>query len=106
MATTVHVHSLSSIMAPAISFGYGLTADFTISARLPVVVRTDIREAAHEHGGGTTTGTVEVLGDSSGIGDLTLLGQYRFYNNRAVANRIGAPVGREGADRCYGPLRR
>ena len=89
----VHVHSLSSIMAPAISFGYGLTADFTISARLPVVVRTDIREAAHEHGGGTTTGTVEVLGDSSGIGDLTLLGQYRFYNNRASRTELALLLG-------------
>ena len=89
----VHVHSLSSIMAPAISFGYGLTADFTISARLPVVVRTDIREAAHEHDGGTTTGTVEVLGDSSGIGDLTLLGQYRFYNNRASRTELALLLG-------------
>ena len=89
----VHVHSLSSIMAPAISFGYGLTADFTISARLPVVVRTDIREAAHEHDGGTTTGTVEVLGNSSGIGDLTLLGQYRFYNNRASRTELALLLG-------------
>ena len=89
----VHVHSLSSIMAPAISFGYGLTADFTISARLPVVVRTDIKEAAHEHDGGTTTGAVEVLGDSAGIGDLTLLGQYRFYNNRASQTELALLLG-------------
>jgi hypothetical protein len=27
-------------------------------------------------------GTVDVLGNSSGIGDLILLGQYRFYYNR------------------------
>src|SRR5262245_5709879 len=84
----VHVHSLSSIMAPAVSFGYGLTADFTISARLPVVVRTDIKEAAHEHDGGVTTGTVDFLGDSAGIGDLTLLGQYRFYHNRATRTEL------------------
>jgi Putative MetA-pathway of phenol degradation len=89
----VHVHSLSSIMAPAISFGYGLTADFTISARLPVVVRTDIKEAAHEHDGGVTTGTVEFLGDSAGIGDLTLLGQYRFYNNRATRTELALLLG-------------
>jgi hypothetical protein len=89
----VHVHSLSSIMAPAVSFGYGLTADFTISARLPVVVRTDIKEAAHKHEDGITTGTVEVLGDSAGIGDLTLLGQYRFYNNRATRTELALLLG-------------
>src|SRR5215510_6901181 len=89
----VHVHSLSSIMAPAISFGYGLTADFTISARLPVVVRTDIKEAAHEHDGGVTTGAVDFLGDSAGIGDLTLLGQYRFYHNRATRTELALLLG-------------
>ena len=90
-----HVHSLSSIMAPAISFGYGLTADFTISARLPVVVRTDIKEAAHEHpgGGAPPVGTVDFLGDSAGIGDLTLLGQYRFYNNRATRTELALLLG-------------
>ena len=91
----VHVHSLSSIMAPAISFGYGLTADFTISARLPVVVRTDIKEAAHEHpgGGAPAVGAVDFLGDSAGIGDLTLLGQYRFYNNRATRTELALLLG-------------
>jgi hypothetical protein len=68
----VHVHSLSSILAPAISVGYGITADFTISARLPVVVRTDIKEATHVHpgGGAPAVGAVDFLGDSAGIGDL------------------------------------
>jgi hypothetical protein len=43
------------------------------------------------------------LGDSSGIGDLTLMGQYRFYNNRAaqleMAVLVGAnlPTGRTNA---------
>jgi Putative MetA-pathway of phenol degradation len=91
----VHVHSLSSILAPAISFGYGVTADFTISARLPVVVRTDIKEAAHEHLGedAPPVGTVEFLGDSAGIGDLTLLGQYRFYHNRATRTELALLLG-------------
>ena len=64
----VHVHSLSSIMAPAISFGYGITADFTISARLPVVVRTDIKEAAHIHpGGGAPPGARGPSGPARGV---------------------------------------
>ena len=91
----VDVHSLSNILAPAISFGYGITADFTLSARLPVVVRTDIKEAAHEHpgGGALPEGAVEFLGDSAGIGDLTLLGQYRFYHNRATRTELALLLG-------------
>jgi hypothetical protein len=79
-----HVHSLSSILAPAIALAYGVTNDLTVSARIPFVKRNDIREADHEHAGGVTTGTVAVLGDSAGVGDLTLLGQYRFLSNRAT----------------------
>ena len=102
----VHVHSLSSIMAPAISFGYGLTADFTISARLPVVVRSDIKEAAH------TSTLAAVLPRwarwifsviSAGIGDLTLLGQYRFYNNRATRTELALLLGGQDADRRHRP---
>jgi hypothetical protein len=91
----VHVHSLSSILAPAISVGYGITADFTISARLPVVVRTDIKEATHMHpgGGAPAVGAVDFLGDSAGIGDLSLLGQYRFYNNRATQTELALLLG-------------
>ena len=91
----VHVHSLSSILAPAMSVGYGITADFTISARLPVVVRTDIKEAAHVHpgAGAPAVGTVDFLGDSAGIGDLSLLGQYRFYNNRATRTELALLLG-------------
>jgi hypothetical protein len=91
----VHVHSLSSILAPAISVGYGITADFTISARLPVVVRTDIKEATHVHpgGGAPALGAVDFLGDSAGIGDLSLLGQYRFYNNWTTQTELALLLG-------------
>jgi hypothetical protein len=105
-----HVHSLSSILAPAIGFAYGITTDLTVSARLPVVIRRDIREAAHEHSGGATVGTVEVLGDSAGVGDLTLLGQYRFFNNQAsqteAAILLGAklPTGATGRHADNGEL--
>jgi Putative MetA-pathway of phenol degradation len=76
---THHPHSLDAILAPSLSYAYGLTKDLTVSARLPYLQRTDVREG-HVHGG---VPLVEDLGNSSGIGDLTLLGQYRFFNNRA-----------------------
>ena len=44
--------------------------------------------------------TVDERGDSSGIGDLTLLGQYRFFNNQATRTEaalllgVKAPTGR------------
>jgi hypothetical protein len=74
-----HPHSLDTILAPSLLYAYGVTEDLTLTARLPYVHRTDIREG-HVHGG---VPEIHELGDSSGIGDLSLLGQYRFYNNRA-----------------------
>jgi hypothetical protein len=78
-ANHIHAHSIKTIQVPSISASYGVTNDFMISARLPYVLRTDIREGHHEHlHGGAVSNTVDARGDSSGIGDLTLLGQYRF----------------------------
>jgi hypothetical protein len=91
----IHAHSLDAILAPSLVFAYGLTNDLTISARLPVIVRQNIREGEHAHpgGGAPAVNSVVELGDSSGIGDLTLLGQYRFYNNRATQTEMAVLLG-------------
>jgi hypothetical protein len=91
----VHAHSLDAILAPSLVIAYGLTADFTISARLPVIMRQNIREGSHHHpgGGAPAENSVVELGDSSGIGDLSLLGQYRFLNNKAAQLEMAALVG-------------
>jgi hypothetical protein len=96
-----HVHSLNTIQSPSLAGALGLTNDLQVMFRLPYVLRTDIREGHHEHGaGGVVNNTVDVLGDSAGIGDLTLLGQWRFYNNRATGTELAvlfgaqAPTGR------------
>jgi len=91
----VHAHSLDAILAPSLVIAYGLTNDLTISARLPVVVRQNVREGSHHHPGegAPAENSVVELGDSSGIGDLTLLGQYRFFNNRAAQLEMAALVG-------------
>jgi hypothetical protein len=76
-----HVHSLRSIESPAGGLAYGFTDRLMASLQLPYVIRTGIREAEHHHiHGATETEVNEVIdrGDSKGIGDLSVLGQYRF----------------------------
>src|SRR5204862_6231082 len=95
-----HVHSIGTIQNAAASAAYGVTDDFMVSARIPYVLRTDIREGHHEHlPGGIVSNTVDFRGDSSRIGDVTVLGQYRFLNNKATRTEaaflfgVKAPTG-------------
>jgi len=99
-----HVHSLDSITSPSLTIGYGITNDLMVALRLPYVVRAGIREGhVHEH----EPGEIEAA-DSSGIGDLSALAQWRFLNNdvsgmeAAVLFGAKAPTGktrREGGGR-------
>jgi hypothetical protein len=92
------VHSLKSIFSPSLRLAYGVTDDFSLGLRLPYVKRSDIREA-HLH---EDEGEIELhtLGTSEGIGDLVLLGQYRFLNDRerrleaALVAGVKAPTGK------------
>src|SRR5262245_11302983 len=94
----IHAHSVDAIVAPTLIYAYGVTNDLTIIGRLPVVTRRDVREGHHSHG--AAGNTVDERGDSSGIGDLTLLAQYRFLNNKATRTEaalllgVKAPTGR------------
>lgn len=74
------VHSVDEIRNTSLSAAFGLTKDLTLSARLPYIERKNIREAEH-HGG---HGEVHTHGDSSGFGDLLLMGNYRFYKTADV----------------------
>lgn len=90
------VHGLSTIQSYALSYAYGVTDDLMLTLRLPFVRRTGIR-AAEEDGGVIE---VEDHGTPSGIGDLSLLGQYRFLNDQAsrtegaVLLGVKAPTGK------------
>jgi Putative MetA-pathway of phenol degradation len=92
-----HDHSIKTIESVAITYAYGVTTDLTVSVRLPWIRRTGIREAEIED----PAEPPEIFdrGDNSGIGDLTLLSQYRFYNDRttrteaAVLLGVKAPTG-------------
>ena len=83
-----HVHSLASLESPMAGLSYGVTNRLMVSLQLPYVIRTGIREGAHDHAEHdheaeeehqemVTTGVID-RGDSEGIGDLSILGQYRF----------------------------
>jgi len=83
-----HVHSIGTIQNAAASAAYGVTDDFMVSVRVPYVLRTDVREGHHEHlPGGIVSNTVDYRGGSSGIGDVTVLGQYRFTNSKATSTQ-------------------
>jgi len=68
------VDSTDYLLSPFLGAAYGVTDDITLSFNIPYAFRKDIREG-HLDGG---TPEVEAEGDSGGVGDTTLLAQYRF----------------------------
>lgn len=70
------VHSVDSVLSPFLGAAYGATGDLTLSFNIPYVVRKDLREGRLEDG----APEVHADGASKGIGDTTLLAEYRFLN--------------------------
>jgi hypothetical protein len=120
-----HAHSLATLESPALGYSYGLTDRVMVSVQLPYVVRTGIREAAHHHDeaeeaeehhheGGEVEehheeGETVDRGDTDGIGDLTLFGQYRFYGQdtglqASLLGGIKTPTGETGERDDQGEL--
>ncbi len=86
----VHAHTTDYNATASASLAYGVTGHFTISASLPIVVRHDLRAGEHSHSGGTASNTVEQLGSVSGIGDLSLLGEYVFAHDHKAGWFVSA----------------
>jgi hypothetical protein len=119
-----HAHSLASVENPSLGYSYGLTDRLMVSVLLPYVMRTGIREASHHHDEETPGGVEhehegaeeeedehEVVdrGDTEGIGDLSLFGQYRFYGQGAglqasLLAGIKTPTGETGERDNQGEL--
>ena len=115
-----HAHSLATLESPALGYSYGLTDWVMVSVQLPYVVRTGIREASHDHHDEAAGGETEEheheeapqtvdRGDTEGIGDLTLFGQYRFYGQGAglqasLLTGIKTPTGETGERDDQGEL--
>ncbi|MGE5179708.1 MAG: hypothetical protein ACM3PF_11480 [Bacteroidota bacterium] len=98
----IEAHSTASVASPSLSVAYGVTRTFTLGARLPYVARRDVREG-HLEG---TIGEVHHHGDSRGVGDLTVMGEFLVWEQErakiAVITGVKAPTGRTtagGADR-------
>jgi hypothetical protein len=83
-ASGTETHSMDDQISTFFSVGYGLTEDLTIGMHIPYVIRRGIREGHIEEG----TPEVHDHGTSEGIGDLSLLGQYRLFR----AEKSGADV--------------
>lgn len=88
------VHSIDRLINASLALAYGITDDLTLSARLPYVDRQNIREGEIEDG----DAEAHDHGDSNGIGDLSVLAQYRFLARQtvdvSVIGGIKAPTGK------------
>jgi hypothetical protein len=100
------VHGLSAIESRTMSPAYGITSDLMVSARLPWVRRSGIREGVQEDP--LHLVTLNDRGSTSGVGDLTVLGQFRFLNDMAAGTQVAAlfgvkaPTGRTGEFERFG----
>lgn len=92
-AGVVGAHSVDSLQSTALAIAWGASDDLTLSARIARIDRNNIREGELDLG----VPEVHDHGDSGGIGDLVLLGQYRFLDGeRLDASLLGgikAPTG-------------
>lgn len=90
------IHSLNYFTLTELNFNLGITNDVMLSASLPYLRKTDIKELElHEE---SDEPHVNHLGDSKGLGDLNLSVQWRFLhcpNQYAIAALFGviAPTG-------------
>ncbi len=73
-ADDVDAHSVDRLVVPSLSVAYGVTDDLTVGARLPYVSMQDVREPSMDGG---TPGSA-ALGDSEGLGDVTLFAEQRL----------------------------
>lgn len=100
------LHSIEAIRSLSLDASYGLTRDITVGIHLPYVIRYDILEAAHEHEDIASAGLaadgpaiaaalpgIEELGKSAGIGDMTVYGLWRFYEDPASDTNLGLIAG-------------
>ena len=95
-------HSTRNVTGPSVSVAYGVTPTFTLAARLPYVVRQDIREG-HLEG---TTAVAHHHGDSRGVGDIALTGQFLVLDRErakvAALTGLKTPTGRTGVTDAEG----
>jgi hypothetical protein len=107
------VHGLQSIESRILAVSAGITNDFMVSVRFPWVRRTGILEGVQEEALDGEEGAPPTLcdrGSTSGFGDVTVLGQYRFLNSQVSGTQAAllagfkAPTGATGVVDPFGEL--
>jgi hypothetical protein len=88
-ASGTETHSMDDQTSIFFSAGYGLTEDLAVGMHIPYVIRRGIREGHFEGG----TPEVHDHGSSEGIGDLSLLGQYRILRTERAGADVSALFG-------------
>lgn len=73
-AAGLEAHSVDQVRAHSVSLGYGVTENISLYVRLPFIERDSVREGEFDG----IDAEAHLHGDADGIGDLTLLGLYRF----------------------------
>ena len=114
------IHSVDSLLSGSAGIFFGVTDDFTVGLRVPFIQREGVREPEHGHGAeeeehedeeeeeghhaegeeeghheaGGMEDIIEELGDSEGLGDMTVFGQYRFFqrNNTHASALFGVKM--------------
>lgn len=99
-AQHIHAHSSDYMLTHAVNLSYGLAEDLTVSLRLPYVYRDNIRAGHHSHG--PAGNTAESHGDVGGIGDASVLAQFRVLSHEptrtkaAILFGLKTPTGETG----------
>lgn len=99
----VHAHSVDWMLVTSVNLSYGISDDLTFSLRVPYVYRNNVRAGSHVHGGGgLVLNTAEYHGNAGGLGDVSAMGKYRFWNadgnQAALLFGVKAPTGRSDLD--------
>jgi hypothetical protein len=88
-----HAHSLDALLVPSFAVAHGVTDQVTVGVSMPYVLRRGLREAHLE---GATT-ELHDHGTAEGLGDLTVLGQFKLTRDElqdiAVLVGVKAPTG-------------
>lgn len=98
------IHSLDDLRRPSLGASYGFTDNLTLGLRLPYVKRSNVLEPeeGHFHDGQFSAHDIIDHGDISGIGDMSLYGLYRWYqeSDLSIATLFGlkAPTGEENEE--------
>lgn len=79
-------HSADYVLIPSLGAAYGVTENFTVSLSLPYVLQDNFREVHHHD-------EVENQGAIKGFGDLSVLGQYRFFEDAAAQIEVALLFG-------------